>query len=140
MANCIMCSCSLVSNGHFFHLVPMTRLIRTSLTLVFLLLFNLQSLYTIGSSVSADQAVWQHWQFHKEHSQHSHPDALVGDQADDDKFENLLHIDLSQAGITEVVVAVPITDRIKVPSRPIAPIPLVHNAPHLGIETPPPIA
>lgn len=118
----------------------MTRSIRTSLALLFLLLFNLQTLSAVGSSVSVDKAVWQHWQFHKEHSEHVHPGTLAGDQADDEKFENLLHVDLSQAGITELVVALPITDSIKVPSRPIFLIPLSHNAPHLGIEIPPPIA
>ncbi|TCK02354.1 hypothetical protein [Marinobacterium mangrovicola] len=118
----------------------MTRLTRTSLALLFVLLFNLQSLSALASSVSGDQAVWQHWQFHKVHGGHSHSEELMGDQAEDDSSENLLHIELSQASITELVIAVPLTDSIKVPSRPMVLARPSHNAPHLGIEIPPPIA
>ncbi len=114
----------------------MTPRIRTSLALLIVLLFNLQSLTVAGSSVSADQAAWQHWQFHQEHGEHSHESNETGHAA----FENQLHLDLSHGGLVGLVVLQPHTDSSKVPSRPLVPVPASHTAPHLGLDTPPPIA
>jgi len=125
--------------------LPMTRLTRTSPAFLLILIFGMQSLSAFDGSIPASQAAWQHWQFHSEHGgslhdDHVHDTTLAGDKADHERFENLLHVDMTHAGIIGLVFASPVTDGVKVPSRPILQIPPSHSAPHLGVDTPPPIA
>ncbi|MBV1788065.1 hypothetical protein KQ940_08355 [Marinobacterium sp. D7] len=119
----------------------MTRLTRTLQAFFLVLLFSVQSLSTMGGALSADDATWKHWQFHAEHGTHAHDPSVTGAQLDDHKgFENHLHADISHAGISGLVFALPLTDSGKIPSVPLFHTPPNHDAPHLAIDTPPPIA
>ncbi|GGB92667.1 hypothetical protein GCM10011352_18410 [Marinobacterium zhoushanense] len=118
----------------------MTRLTRTLQAFLLVLLFGVQSLSAIGGSLSADDATWKHWQFHTEHGAHFHAPSDAIDQADDHKrFENDLHADISHTGTSGLVFTLPLTDSVKPPSRQPFHIPQSHDAPHLGLDTPPPI-
>ncbi|KEA62275.1 hypothetical protein ADIMK_3565 [Marinobacterium lacunae] len=117
----------------------MTQTIRTTLALMLVLLFNLQALSAAHSAVSSSEAVWQHWQYHNAHDHHVHPDDASSAQLEHDNLESMLHADLSHAGIAGLVLALPISDSAKIPSIPIIQIPHRHDAPHLGVDTPPPI-
>ncbi|MBP0048584.1 hypothetical protein H9C73_07530 [Marinobacterium sp. AK62] len=109
---------------------------RTSVALLVVLLFNLQVLSVAGQSLSSESAAWQHWQFHLEHGEHSHDTQL----ADHAVSENLLHVDISQTGAAGLVVAPVTTESFKASSQLVVLPPPSHTSPHLGTDTPPPIA